>query len=77
MDKSTAISHFGSATSLARALGITPQAVYQWPEQLDQRRADLVLGAMVRLGMKLPGAIEGSPATVLLPNPQPAGQEAA
>jgi len=42
---------FGSTAALARALEVTPQAIYQWPEQLDQRRADQVRGAMVRLGI--------------------------
>lgn len=36
---------------LARALGITRAAIYQWPEELDMRRSDWVRGAAVRLGM--------------------------
>lgn len=31
MKLSEAIAHFGSKAELARALGIEPQAVYQWP----------------------------------------------
>lgn len=41
----------GKAQDLAAALGITPGAVSQWPEQLDQRRADQVRGAAMRLGV--------------------------
>lgn len=39
--KSEAIAAFGgNASSLARALEITPQAVYQWPEgPIDERHA--------------------------------------
>lgn len=32
MKLSEAIEHFGSGAELARALGIHPQAVYQWGE---------------------------------------------
>ncbi|MGE0334453.1 MAG: Cro/CI family transcriptional regulator [Gammaproteobacteria bacterium] len=54
MTKSEAIALFGGTPSdMARALGITPQAVYQWPNELDQERTDRVIGAAVRLG-KLP-----------------------
>lgn len=32
MQKSDAIQYFGSAPKLARALGLTRQAIYQWPD---------------------------------------------
>jgi hypothetical protein len=43
--------------ALARALGVTPQAIYQWDERLTQERVDRIVGAAVRLGM-LPGLLE-------------------
>lgn len=55
MKKSQAVTLFGSVGDLAKALGITPQAIYQWPDDLPQRTADEVIGAAVRLG-KLPSA---------------------
>ena len=48
--KSEAREQFGSYTAMARALGISNQAVYMWPEQLSQRQADELMGAAVRLG---------------------------
>jgi len=56
MTKSQAIELFGSVKALADALGIQPQAIYQWPEALDQKRADWVKGAALRLGKFVPGA---------------------
>lgn len=53
MTKNEAIKLFGeNATSsdLARALGITPQAVHVWPQILTQRQEDEVRGAALRLG---------------------------
>ena len=46
----------GTPGALAAALGISPGAVSQWPEQLDQRRADQVRGAAVRLN-RWPGVL--------------------
>lgn len=40
----------GTGADLARALGITPSAVYQWAEELSQEQADRVRGAALRLG---------------------------
>ena len=53
MTKREAINLFGTASGLARALGITRQSVHAWPDELDQGRADRVIGAAIRLG-KLP-----------------------
>ncbi len=50
MTKNDAISMFESPRKLAEALGITPQAVYQWPDDLSQDQADRILGAAIRLG---------------------------
>jgi DNA-binding transcriptional regulator YdaS (Cro superfamily) len=38
MDKSQAIEKAGTASSLARLLGITRQAIYQWGDQLPTQR---------------------------------------
>lgn len=45
---------FGSGASLARALGLTRGAISLWPDDLDQRRADMVAGAAMRLGLGEP-----------------------
>lgn len=39
----------GSTTAAADAIGITPQAVSQWPEVLPPRLADRVYAALARL----------------------------
>lgn len=38
MKKETAIKAFGSPAALARALGISPAAVYQWGEDVPRLR---------------------------------------
>lgn len=55
MTKAQAIAMFGSVKALADAIGVQPQAIYQWPEELDQKRADWVKGAALRLGKYEPG----------------------
>ena len=57
MNKSDAITIFGSAPKLAAALGITRQAVYQWPDNLDQRLTDEIIGAALRLGLMRPDEV--------------------
>ncbi len=39
MKKSDVIKHFGSKSAVARALGITPQAVSLWSERVPELRA--------------------------------------
>lgn len=52
MEKSKALSLLGgSVTSAARAVGVNPQAVTQWPGVLPRRIADRVLAAWVRREM--------------------------
>jgi transcriptional regulator with XRE-family HTH domain len=51
MRKEEAINRFGSVASLATALGITRQAIYQWEEVLPQDQADRINGAAFRLGI--------------------------
>ena len=49
--KTQAKALFGDQAGIARALGISPQAVHRYPEQLTQRQGDAITGAAVRLGM--------------------------
>lgn len=44
----------GTVTAAAGAVGITYQAVTQWPDPLPNRIADRVLGACIRLGLQVP-----------------------
>lgn len=52
MTKNEAIELCGAdnATDLARLMGITRQAIGQWPNELPQRYADRIVGLAVRLG---------------------------
>ena len=49
MTKREAIKKFGSVTKLAKALGISRQAVYAWPEKLPQSTEDQIRGAIIRI----------------------------
>lgn len=51
MRKEDAIRMFGDVASLAAALGITRQAIYQWPDDLAQDQADRINGAALRVGV--------------------------
>lgn len=52
MKKTEAIQLFGGKQKdVAAALGVTPSAVSQWPDDLDQATEDRVIGAAVRLGI--------------------------
>lgn len=54
MTKQDAIQIFKTQAAIALALGITRSAVSQWPEELDQRTADEINGAALRLGLLTP-----------------------
>lgn len=54
LTKQQAVAIFGDGVSLARALGITKGAISQWPDDLDQKRTAMVIGAAVQLGKSLP-----------------------
>ena len=49
MTKIEAVRKFGSVINLAKALGITRQAVYAWPEELPLRLVDESRGAVERI----------------------------
>lgn len=60
LTKQQAIGIFGTGAETGRALGITRSAVSQWPDVLDQRMTDLVVGAAIRLGKALPDGFAAS-----------------
>jgi len=56
MTKKEAIYLFGDTRAygtlkLSEALGISKQAIYQWPHELSIRLTDEITGAAVRLGI--------------------------
>ncbi|ATF86903.1 Cro/CI family transcriptional regulator [Burkholderia gladioli] len=62
LTKQQATAIFGSGAALARALGITRGAVSQWPDELDQKYTDMVIGAAVRVGRAVPpGFVASAP----------------
>ena len=54
MSKKKAIALFETPKALAEALGITPQAISQWPDTLSQRLTDEIIGAALRTGRITP-----------------------
>ena len=51
MTKKQAIKMFGGLHEMAAALGITRQAIDQWPLKLTQKQVDWATGAALRLGL--------------------------
>lgn len=51
MSKDQAIKLFGQVKDLANALGVTRQAIYQWPDELPQHQIDRINGAALRVGL--------------------------
>lgn len=54
MRKDSAVSFFNGVAETADAIGISSQAVSDWPEELPPRIADRVIAAAVRLGREVP-----------------------
>ncbi len=54
MKKNCAISIFGSAAALGRAIGISRAGVCNWADELAQWQVDRVIGAAIRLGKITP-----------------------
>lgn len=54
MDKSRVLDFFGGRDETAEAIGCTPQAISDWPEELPPRIQDRVIAAAVRQGKKIP-----------------------
>ena len=49
MDKKTLIAEFGGTEAeMARRLGMSPQRINLWDEELNDRQMDAVLAALVR-----------------------------
>jgi hypothetical protein len=59
----------GSVASVAEAVGVTVQAISQWPDELPPRIADRVLAALAR--KKYPELVSGEPKA---PSSAPAAQ---
>ena len=55
MKKKEAVSLFGKRqTELARAVNRTKAAICQWPDELNEDQTNLVIGAAIRAGKKVP-----------------------
>ena len=54
MTKSDAIQLFGDVKSLSNALNITRQAIYQWPEDINESTKDRIIGAAIRCKKTVP-----------------------
>jgi hypothetical protein len=50
MDKDLILRIFGGTTGLARSIGISRQAVAQWPERLTDRMQERVIAAAWKSG---------------------------
>lgn len=50
MNKQDAVKLFGSVKIMAEVLDLTPNAIYMWPDQLQQCHIDRVVGAAIRTG---------------------------
>lgn len=74
LTKQQAFAIFGDGVRLAKALGLTKGAISQWPDELDQKRTAMVIGAAVQLGKPVP---EGFIAPVETLLDESAGQPAA
>lgn len=57
LTKTEALEMFESGAELARSLGISRSAISQWPEELDDQRIAMVLGAAIQLGKKIPNRL--------------------
>jgi len=49
MKKKLAMKIFGNGVRMAEALNVKSQAIYKWPDELNQRRTDEIVGAAIRL----------------------------
>lgn len=60
--KADVIEFFGAAQSAAEFMGITRQAVEQWPDkELDEKRYRLLLGSFSRHGRRIPDEFKVEP----------------
>ena len=62
MKKQDVINLYGGNRSLtARSIGISRQALYQWPDELSIEQQDRVVGSCLRLGTRMDQLIAGAP----------------
>lgn len=66
LSREQAIALFGSISAAATAIGVSYQAVNQWPDLLPVRIADRVIAACVRRGITVP------PEALAAPEQEPA-----
>ena len=50
---------FGGTQKMADAVGVTRQAIYDWPDELKQKQSDLVIGAAFRLDIVMVEPVAG------------------
>lgn len=65
MNKSDVVRHFGSQAEVARALGISPGAVWQWAEDLPEDRQaqiELLTGGRIKADIPNRGMYSNSAA---------------
>lgn len=60
----------GTMKAVGDALGISRQAVYQWPEDLPQDTSDRLVGAAIRLKLLPPGLSDSRRRRNRAPSPQ-------
>lgn len=54
MTKSQLIKFLGSTGKVAEVTGVSGSAVSQWPEELSLKTVDRIVGACIRLDIKVP-----------------------
>lgn len=52
LTKSQALEVFGSVNAMADAIGVTPGAISQWPDDLSIRQQNEVVGAIFRHNLR-------------------------
>ena len=58
MTKEQARKIFGNRYSdLAKAVGVGKSAISQWPDELDETRKNIVIGAAIRKGIVVPAEL--------------------
>ena len=60
MTKSQAKYIFHGTSHMAKALGITRQAIHKWNNELTEKQENMVIGAALRLGIdtKIPEGVK-------------------
>jgi hypothetical protein len=53
MRKTTAVKMFGTSSRLAMVIGISKQCISAWPDVLNPRQSNEVIGAALRMGIPI------------------------